>query len=463
MSVAGSTAFAKIDGTPRYVFLAPRSLNSPGKIQEGPMILDLSGDLVWFRPSTVPAVFNLTPQTYRGERVMTWWSGRTGPTYGEGGYTVLDGSYRQVASVEGANGLRGDLHEFLITPENTALFTAYDMTNYEGKLVFQGVAFEVDVASGDVVYEWGSLGATRVALAESYTPQPSKSSEAWDYFHINSIDLWPGSERDLLISARNTCAIYRVDRRTGDIVWRLGGKRSDFAMTDETRFWWQHDARPLRDGSGLTLFDDASDPVERGHGDPESRGLMLAFGPGAGEVKLAHECLHTDTATAGNEAGFMGNTQLLPGGGYFVGWGGNIPYFSGFSPPGESLEASIVLDGRFPDGWFSYRSYLADWIGRPPLSELSLVVRPAQATSDKWDAYVSWNGATEVAHWRLSAGPSEAALSPAAVVARTGFETTATVSASGASSATSPEFRAEALDARGRILGRSVSVSATST
>ncbi len=452
--MGGSEAFAAIAGTARYIFVAPRSLANPGKAQEGPMILDLAGNLVWFRPSTVPAVFNLTPQTYRGEPVLTWWSGKTGPTYGEGGYTVVDGSYKEVASVEGANGLRGDLHEFLITPEGTALFTAYDLTHDEGKLVFQGVAFEVDLASGDVVYKWGSLGRSHVGVAETYVGRPAPG-QPWDYFHINSIALWPGPERDLLVSARNTCAVYRIARRTGDIVWRLGGKRSDFEMTDRTRFWWQHDARPLSDGSGITLFDDASDPIERDRGDPQSRGLRLALRPEGRQATLSHECTHTDTAIAANEAGFMGNTQLLPNGGYFVGWGGGMPYFSGFGSPGEATQAPIVLDGRFPAGWFSYRSYVSDWTGDPPPSELALVVRPAGATLDVWDVYVSWNGATEIASWRLWGGDSTGSLAPLRTVARTGFETTTAVRVSGSSSSASPWFRAEALDASGKHLGAS--------
>lgn len=388
--------------------------------------------------------------------------GQDGPTYGEGGYTIVDRSYRNVASIEGAEGLRGDLHEFLITPQETALFTAYDPVHDEGKLVMQGVAFEVDMASGDVVYAWRSLGDARVGLSETYFARPSQHSQAWDYFHINSVALWPGVERDLLVSARNTCAVYRIDRRTGDVVWRLGGKRSDFKMTDRTRFWLQHDARPLADGSGITLFDDASDPVERGRGDVQSRALTLAFGPGEREVSLANECVHSDTATQANEAAFMGSTQRLPNGGYFVGWGGDMPYFSGFGPPSSSLKAPLLLDGRLPPGWFSYRAFVSDWTGDPPLTDLALVVRPAGATAGRWDTFVSWNGATEVSSWRLSAGPSEAAVAPVKVVARTGFETRATIDVPAATTASSPWFQVEALDATGTVLGKSRAVRSAS-
>jgi hypothetical protein len=282
------------------------------------MILDINGDLVWFQASR-SAVFNLTPQTYNGKAVMTWWSGVTGPTYGQGAYTIVDSCYRTVATIPGAQGLKGDLHEFVITPEGTALFTAYERGQADGQAVFEGVALEVDIATTNPVFEWRSLSTGEVAPSESYFARPPKRSSAWDYFHINSVDLWPGPERDLLISARNTCTIYRVSRRTKKPLWRLGGKRSGFPMTDQTRFWWQHDARALSDGSGLSLFDDASDPIERTKGDPQSRGMVLTFRPDGEAVRLRHEFFHSDTSPSSNEAGFMGNCQLLPTGGYFIG------------------------------------------------------------------------------------------------------------------------------------------------
>jgi Arylsulfotransferase (ASST) len=459
ITLTGSDAFSSLSEAPGYFFLAPRSSGAtlPNGAVAGPMILDVKGDLIWFHPSDVPPIFNFTPQTYHGAPVLTWWSGRTGPTYGQGTYTVLDSSYRLIAHVSGVEGLKGDLHEFVITPQDTALFTAYEATHAEGQLVVQGVACEVDVATNDVVLTWRSLDPSHVGLSESFVARPAKATDLWDYFHINSIDLWPGPERDLLISARNTCAVYLVSRRTGDITWRLGGKRSDFQMSDLTRFWWQHDARALSDGSGVSLFDDASDPVERAKGDPQSRAIVLSFGPGDGGVSLSHQCIHSDTPSSQNEAAFMGNTQLLPAGGYFVGWGGGMPYFSGFDPPGDALEAPLILDGRLPSGCFSYRSYAADWTGDPPVNELALVVRPSKSTCDRWDAYVSWNGATEVASWRLQAGTLPGSPSTSSLVPRTGFETSATLTVGG-SAQKPPSFQAQALDRSGKLLGESAIV-----
>src|SRR5204863_9360513 len=111
-----------------------------------------------------------------------------------------------------------------------------------------------------------SLG--HVALDESSEPPPKKRSQPDDYFHVNSIDV--DTDGNLLVSARNTHAVYKLKRRTGAILWRLGGKRSDFAMGPGTRFAWQHDARRRPDGT-VSLFDNEAAPQVRA----QSRGLVL--------------------------------------------------------------------------------------------------------------------------------------------------------------------------------------------
>ena len=46
----------------------------------------------------------------------------------------------------------------------------------------------------------------------------SRPGPRFDYFHINSIDIAPDGE--LIVSARNTWAAYKVSRMTGRVLWR---------------------------------------------------------------------------------------------------------------------------------------------------------------------------------------------------------------------------------------------------
>jgi hypothetical protein len=356
------------------------------------MIVDDRGRLVWFRPLNTRGVTDFRVQRYRGKQVLAWWRGRPFHGKGDGNYAIVDSSYRTVARVRPGHGLVGDIHEFLITPRGSALMTIFHRVRVGGRLVFEGAVQEVDIASGRVLFEWHSIG--HVALAESYERSPKKASLPYDYFHVNSVDV--DTDGNLLVSARNTHAVYKLDRRTGRIIWRLGGKRGDFAMGPGTRFAWQHDARRRPDGT-VTLFDNEAAP----QAGPQSRGLVLRLDTKRMRATLVRQLVHHPRLLAATQ----GNMQLLPNGDYFVGWGAR-PYFTEYDATGRR----VLLDARFGYRADSYRAYRFPWTGRPG-------GRPALAVSGR-TAYVSWNGATEVARWQLLPDGR-----PGRTVAKAGFET----------------------------------------
>jgi hypothetical protein len=61
---------------------------------------------------------------------------------------------------------------------------------------------------------------------------------------------------------------------------------------------------------------------------------------------------------------------------------------------------------------------------------------------------VSWNGATEVSHWRIRAGESESDLRTISTIPRSGFETSERI-------ARSKKIAVDALDASGSVLSTS--------
>jgi Arylsulfotransferase (ASST) len=460
VGVSATPEFLALGPKPGYIFCAPKApvaanpgtaavpsyRSFPPGATPGLMILNTSGDLVWFKPlpggNQVP--FNFRVQTYKGKPTLTWFQGSVIDAHGDGHYVLADNTYQTVAKVV-STGLPCDLHEFIITPEDTALHTAYDDNTLarNGMPVFIGHAQEVDIATNDLLFDWASYPA--VGLGLSYT-QPAHDYN--DYFHINSIDLWPGPDRDLLISARATCAIYLVDRETKQILWRLGGKRSDFSMGPGSQFWFQHDARPLADGSGISLFDDASQPCPETY----ASGKVLDLDVEALTATLRHRYLHTNGEM---NTPSQGNCQVLPGGGHVVGWGFR-PYFSVYaSSPQTTLGAPLILDGRFPEGAASYRTFLFAWRGYPPQSEMAVVVRPSD-TAGRLTAWVSWNGATEVVAWRVNGGSSSGALLPLVTAPKVGFETAIDFVGGGGS-----YFDVDAIDATGQIIGRTIEVTVT--
>jgi hypothetical protein len=119
-AVAVSTRSAA--ASPGKIFIAPKR----GATQVGPMILDENGELVWFHPLDGDRqAFDFRVQEFRGRSVLTWWEGRMAVYRGAGVGRIVDGSYREVATVRPANGYDLDAHEFVLTPRGTALVMSY--------------------------------------------------------------------------------------------------------------------------------------------------------------------------------------------------------------------------------------------------------------------------------------------------------------------------------------------------
>jgi hypothetical protein len=401
---------------PGYVFLAPKG----GKLrQQGPMIVDDENRLVWFHPMPEGRVANdFRVQRYRGEPVLTWWEGRTNArgSFGQGSFVIADRSYREIARVRAGRGQHGDLHEFLITGRGTALMTIYDrvpadLSSVDGPRrgeVIDSIVQEVDLATGRVLFEWRSRD--HVALSESYAHVSRRQRVAYDYFHINSIDV--DRDGNLLVSARNTWAVYKIDRKTGEVIWRLAGKKSDFRLGPGVPFAWQHDAQRQPDGT-ITVFDNSATPKVADH----SRAIRLRVDERRRTANVARAYAHPGRLLSWAE----GNYQALSDGGALVNWGYAAPHVSEFSRDGR-----LRFDLRLPTDADSYRAYRFRWDGQP-------ASRPAAAVRGGADGrltvYASWNGATAVTGWQVLAGPRPDALAPIGSAARTGFETPIEVTA----------------------------------
>jgi hypothetical protein len=417
---------------PGYVFVGPKK----GEGQDGPMIVDNQGRLIWFARDRYVTDFKV--QSYGGEPVLTWWEGGVVAGHGVGEYVIFDSSYREVRRVGAGNGYRGDLHEFSITPQNTALITIYaetrtDLSPIGGPrdgLVWDGIAQELDLESGEVLFEWHSLD--HVGVEESYRGVPDDPDVPLDYFHINSIDVEP--DGNFLIDAKGTWGVYKVDGGTGEVLWRLGGKRSDFEMGPGTRFAYQHDARRLPDGT-ITIFDNGASPQVH----EKSRGIVVELDMDAMTATLVREYTHPEEPLATSQ----GNMQVLPNGNLFIGWG-TEPFLSEYSKDGK-----LIFDIELPGETQSYRAFRLPWSGSPDEDPAAAAEKGPE---DKVTVYASWNGATEVATWQVLAGASPDELEPLGSGPWKGFETALAVRTD------EPYVAVRAEDGSGRVLGTSKAI-----
>jgi len=434
LRVTKTSAAARRDGD---IFLA----TYPGPGSMGPTIYAPNGQLVWFKPlgaNTFAA--DVRVQHYEGRRVLTWWQGTiSNHGFGLGEGEIYSTSYTPVASVHAGDGLAEDLHELLLTRSGTALITAWkplycDLAGQGGNpdaAVYDSVFQEIDVRTGLVMYEWDSL--EHVPLSDSFiAASGARVAWPWDWFHLNSIALEP--DGSLLISSRSTWTVYDVDAATGQIAWQAGGRQPSFTMGPGTLTAWQHDAQPLGEDS-YSVFDNAGPPTAVRH----SRGEVVRIDPATDTASLV-ATIRIPTPIYSQT---QGDLQLLPDGNWWIGWG-NVNQSSEVSAAGRQL-----FEAQTPNGSESYRSLRFPWSATPATAP-SLAV--AAAPGDSLRVYLSWNGATGVASWRLEGGTSPGALAPLLTSRSGGFETVLRLPGS-------VRFVvAQALDANGRVLARSPTV-----
>lgn len=443
------------------IFLAPYGFSAEAMYgQPGALILDNEGNPIWFRPLNSPNLMNtdFRMQTYNGKPVLTFWQGTlaTPPAYtnAPGGssepgscYYILDHTYAVIKTISAKKGYTSDIHEFLLTPSNTALFLStkvvpLDLTPYGGPKdgYVQNFAIqEIDLETNKIVFFWDALH--HIPLTDSYEPASSaaSSNNIWDAYHLNSIGLTDCID-DILVSGRNTSTIYKINKPTRKIIWQLGGKQTSFKIGRGAEFSWQHDARFLPNNR-ISMFDDNSDGSSSAG--PPSHGLILQLDLFNMSACLYRSYYHDPNITVASQ----GNVETLANGNKFVGWG-QSQYYSEYKKAGNSENnpsTNLLYDAQMPSTNYSYRAYRNQWVGEP-FYPPSIGIT---ANEERVIVYASWNGSTETTQWQVLSGTKPKKLSVIVSTPKSGFETTIPVNKKG------PYFQVRALNAQGKVIGES--------
>jgi hypothetical protein len=460
--------------------------------------------------------------------------------------------------------MEADLHEFLLTPDGTALVTVYqkyqyDMTDWrafdatsdpndeEPNWIWDCVLQELAVDTREVLFEWRASEHINVNDTYHLVRQAGNHEDPFDWFHLNSIQ--KDELGNYLVSARYTHSITYIDGKTGEVIWMLGGKKNmfmDLSNSSAIDFAWQHDARfvspelfaqtyvspPEQQGFStklLSLFDNAAEDQNYVYGTDRSRGLLLEItfptpghedtantsGNGSSSrnvsrlrelakdsdrrTDLVHEQKKLDlpypnydhdklrdpdvnrlktsqingsspmytvrmiqsySNPSGVRSSSQGSMQILPptsagsDARVLVGYGLNA-VFTEFDANGSALcDAHFAAVTSWERGDVqSYRVFKFPWTGLPKYPPRMVV----DAASDH--AFVSWNGATEVAEWALQADSrvdsgNESHWSEISRKQKLGFETSFNLSS--LSIAADTPLRILALDAAGDVLDHGI-------
>ncbi|GIZ43425.1 hypothetical protein CKM354_000665300 [Cercospora kikuchii] len=483
--------------SPGYIFISPFKNHI-----SGPFIYDQFGELIWSGSETFSASTGSGPQAYVFEPCpYSSQAGDQDETYlcmlhtfnqggsGRGQALILDSAYKNVKGIQ-YNGTSSalDLHEFKLVENGSGESQSALLTQYRpipAELSAYGVPGigwlhdsvfqEQRLSDGAIIFEWKAsdhinLNETAVAFYDGRQPD-----SPWDYFHINSVQKLDGSG-DYLISARHASAIYLIDGKNGSVVWRLGGRRSDFRMISATTngqgegeeisdwFYFPHHATLLRNESGiLTIspFDNGQTPKRKPRS--YSRGLLLSVNEAARTVSIL-ETYRTASQPRAAELG--GSMQILENGNVLIGWGntGCMTEYTA-APESRPVFEACVVDKKATPALYRATKTKA-WIGRPKtrpaVAAFSRRKEMTEEQSVKTAIHMSWNGATEVASWRIYGGsitittPNDAEVSwtELGTFPRSGFETSALIEST--SSLPPPlVVKVEALAADGNVLGES--------
>jgi hypothetical protein len=438
--------------TPRgtYLFLTPDV--SPTVFNgAGAGIYTDDGTLVWWHPraNSLSEDHDLQVVQFAGHRYLALYSGTTRKVGANNDVIINDGTvllynhhYRQVGQITAGKPFypdQIDMHDFRITPQGDALFGVFDpvrrVVGGRRYVVVQYVVQEVSLVkgprgihTGKVLFQWKSLA--HVPVSQTHQQAPPESGGGWDYFHGNSIA--QDTDGNLIVSARNTWGIYKINVKTGRVMWQVGAHGGSRLPEP---WCWQHDVTPLGHDE-YSVFDDGTlcHPA---------RGLIIRVSPQrhpAG-VTLVRAVTHHPSIYSK----FLGSTQQLTGGDALVDWG-DVPAITEFGPYGR-----VRMDLSMTNG--SYRGFRFSWTGWPTTPPAIA----AQLDGGKTKVWASWNGATEVTAWRALVGARAHHLHQVrGPVAKSGFETAFTLGRRYAFVAV------EALGFRGKVLRMSKTVATAS-
>lgn len=282
---------------------------------------------------------------------------------GDNGYFVLmDSNYNYIDSIQPKNGYGLDHHDFQITPDETFLIIAIENRNFDLSEIVEGgrasVRFrgnhvqEID-KDGNLLFEW--VCWDHFDLTDTDKQLANVSSV--DYMHMNSVGL--DYDGHILISCRSFSECTKINKNTGEIIWRLGGKNNQFTFINDTiPIHHQHDFRAVPGHpNNYTIFD---------NGVP--RAIQYYIDTTSMTAEKVWEYDSPERPSPG-----MGNAQRLNNGNTFINWAyGSLPKCTEVTPEGE-----IVYEISY--SYESYRTFRFDWEG---------IMEEPYLTIEKYDEYV---------------------------------------------------------------------------
>lgn len=304
------------------------------------MILNNDGSLYWYKKMPVNAYdFKKQPNG-----LLTY------SLYNVFKYYAMDTAYNVVDSFYCGNGYNTDEHELLLMDNGHALMMGYDPQIIDMSEIVPGGDTAATVIgmviqelneNKEVIFQWSTFDHFSI-LDATHT---NFTSSIIDCVHSNALSV--ESDGNIMMSSRNMDEITKINRTTGDIIWRLGGSNNQFTFINDTnRFSHQHSIRRVSP-TNIILFDNGNF-----HTPQFSRAVEYTLDEVNKTCTLVWEFRNTPTV----QAYAMGNVQRLPNGNTVIGWGTSVPTMTEVDPSGQK-----IYEISFPITVMNYRAFRFVW------------------------------------------------------------------------------------------------------
>lgn len=384
-----------------YLFVSFFNFQSLARTPGYLMILDNEGEPVYYdRPLGLPVTVDFKRQP---NGLLTYFA----PAPMINRFFAINNEYQIVDEYMAGNGYTTDLHDLQVLDNGHALLMIHHLQKVDMSDLVPGGSTEAQVIGciiqevdldNNVIFEWRSWD--HISILDTNRPL---DDDPLRYIHCNSLE--QDFDGNILVSSRHLDEVTKIDRQTGEIIWRMGGRGNDFVFTNDYAFSYQHDARRLQNGN-ITVYDNGVL-----HRPQHSRGLEYRVNETTMTVEKVGEYRNTPETYALS----MGNMQTLPNGNRLIGWGrSSAPFLTEFDSSGNKL-----LEFSTTKATGTYRAFRFPWTGNPTWPP----VLATRLENDKAHLHFSWNGSTETASYKVFAGRKRHRLNFVETVPRVGFET----------------------------------------
>lgn len=316
------------------------------------MILEPDGSPLWYEQSS---------QDRRDMKVqkngLLTMLVRTGYPFGQG-HIALDNTYTVVDSFFAKDGCSTDEHELQVLEDgHYFLFGLRTLVKDMSKIVPGGktnakiseTGIQEFTPEGDLIFHWRAWDHFDPIDMIGYSPDDQPTDASFRFPHMNSLDI--DDDGNIILSSKRLSEVTKIDRHTGQIIWRLGGANNEFEFVNDPLdgFYNQHSVRALGNGH-YTIFDNGC------LHDPQ---ITRALEYEIDTTNMTATLVWSFVEEPPTYAYHMGNVQRLPNGNTFINWAVNdLPKAQEVTPDGRT-----VYSANFADKYKTYRAFKFPWDG----------------------------------------------------------------------------------------------------